>query len=76
MLGEVETRTRSAFSHDGKDAPEVALSEYSRTYTMQAERDVHEGLFQAAGGTPHVQASTQSEFPERSVELEENVEFF
>ena len=73
MLKEVEIQTGSAVSHDETEASK-GLSEFSSNYTMQAERDVHEGIIKAAGGA--AAPGDQPELLEEAVGLEGSVEFF
>jgi hypothetical protein len=77
-LKEIGEKTLSGLSHDAADAPEPALTDFATHYTMQAERDVHEGITKAlAGAMPADLLIEQSVFlPAEPGELGENVEFF
>jgi hypothetical protein len=78
MLKEIGEKNQSGLSCDGTEALERGLADFARHYTMQAERDVHEGVTKAVVGTaPVAVRAEQSEFPpEEAAELGENVEFF
>jgi hypothetical protein len=54
------------------------LADFARHYTMQAERDVHEGVARAMAGAASAAApAPPSAFPPgEAAELGENVEFF
>jgi hypothetical protein len=77
-LKEIGEKTQSGLSHDAANAPEPALADFATHYTMQAERDVHEGIAKAlAGAMPADFLIEQSEFLlAEPGELGENVEFF
>jgi methyl-accepting chemotaxis protein len=78
MLQEMASQNQFAFSPPGAEAVGRDLDDFARHYTMQAERDVHEGVAKAvAGPAPAAAQVEQSEFPPKAAEeLGENVEFF
>src|ERR1039457_4186052 len=78
MLKEIAETNQSGLSHDGNEALERGLADFAKHYTMQAERDVHEGVTKAVVGAAHAAVrAEQSEFPPKKAdELGENVEFF
>ena len=78
MLKEIGEKAPSGLSLDGADELEPGLGDFARHYTMQSERDVHEGMTSAvAGAAPVAVQAEQSEFPpEAAGELGENIEFF
>jgi methyl-accepting chemotaxis protein len=77
MLKEIGETNQSGLPRDATEAS-GRLADFAAHYTMQAERDVHEGITKAAVGAAHVAArAEQSEFPpKKAEELGENVEFF
>jgi hypothetical protein len=77
-LKAIEEKTPSSLSHEGGETSGPVLAEFATHYTMQAERDVHEGITRALGeAVPIDVLSDPSEFPPiESNELGDNVEFF
>lgn len=73
-----EIGEESGLSRGGAEALERGLGDFAKHYTMQAERDVHEGITRApVGATPAAVPVEQLEFPPKEAgELGENVEFF
>jgi hypothetical protein len=65
-------------SRRGAGALERGLDDFSQHYTMQAERDVHEGVTKTVVGSAPVAIEVeQAAFPPRAAEeTAENVEFF
>jgi hypothetical protein len=78
MLEEIVGSNRLDLSRDGAQASERGLANLLSHYTMQAERDVHEGLTRRLIGPAQVKARDElSQLPpKKAKELEENVEFF
>ena len=78
MLKEIGEGDQSALLRDGPEALERGLADFARHYTMQSERDVHEGGTKAVVGAEPVAAGTEQSVspPEDIEELGENVEFF
>ena len=77
MLQEIGKDTQAGWLRDGAEAPERGLADFARHYTMQAERDVHEGITKAAAGPAHVAVLIeQPQLPPEEPELGDNVEFF
>ena len=73
VLKEIEEANQSGLPHDWAEARERGLAEFARHYTMQAERDVHEGVAKAvAGAAP----AAEKPLPQEGEEMGENVEFF
>jgi methyl-accepting chemotaxis protein len=77
-LKEIVEETQSSSSHDASEAPEPVLADFAALYTMQAERDVHEGITNAIVGVMPVDVLVErSQFlPLTPDDLGENVEFF
>ncbi len=77
MLQEIGGGERFGAPLDGADRGERALADLAKHYTMQAERDVHEGVTRAAAGEAPMAASGEPRFPSgEASELGENVELF
>ncbi len=78
MLKEIGAETHSDLSPDGIERWECGLAEFATHYTMQAERDVHEGIARVVAGAAHVTVRTEEAevSPKEAEELGENVEFF
>jgi methyl-accepting chemotaxis protein len=77
-LKQIAEKTPSSLSPNGRPASESGLAEFAAHYTMQAERDVHEGLSRASVATEPVAvlAEVTPSPPVLSDELGDNVEFF
>jgi hypothetical protein len=77
-LKDIEEIAPSGLSHEGNETPGPVLAEFATHYTMQAERDVHEGATKALdGAVPADLMEETTEFPPvESDELGDNVEFF
>jgi len=77
-LQEIVEQNQPTFSPPGAEAMGRDLDDFARHYTMQAERDVHEGVTKAVARPASVAVQAeQSEFPLKAAEeLGENVEFF
>jgi hypothetical protein len=77
-LQEIGEEILSSSSHDASEAPEPDLADFATHYTMQAERDVHEGITKAMVGVMPIDVlGAQSELlPLVPDDLGENVEFF
>jgi hypothetical protein len=78
MLNQIGEEHQAGLSPRNAEALERGLANSARHYTMQVERDLHEGFTKAVAGVAPVAARTeQSELPPVEVdELGENVEFF
>jgi hypothetical protein len=81
MLKDIGEKNSSALSPDGAKALQRELADLARHYTMQAERDVHEGIAKAvAVAAPAAVQTALLESPHEeageAAELGENVEFF
>jgi hypothetical protein len=79
MLKEIEEANQSGLPHDRAEARERGLADFARHYTMQAERDVHEGVTKAVvGATPVAPVAVLAEQSpaKEAEEMGENVEFF
>ena len=78
MLKEMGESDQSGLSGDGSETLERGLADFARHYTMQAERDVHEGVTKAvAGAAPVAVLAEQSGSPPKEAdEFGENVELF
>jgi hypothetical protein len=75
MLLEIVAMDRSDSSRRGEWQRD--LTDWARHYTMQAERDVHEGVAPAAADAAPAAVPEQPAFPSAEAEgLGENVEFF
>jgi hypothetical protein len=77
-IKEIGEKDRFSLSPDSTQTVDPGLTDFARHYTMQAERDVHQGITRAAvGATPVAVPVEQLEFPPKGAgELGENVEFF
>jgi methyl-accepting chemotaxis protein len=78
MLQEVGEGNRSGLSRDGADGWQRGLADFTKHYTMQAERDVHQGITGVvAGVAPAAAPAEPPEVPSGEAgEMGENVEFF
>jgi hypothetical protein len=76
MLKEIEEANQSSLTHDQAEARERDLADFARHYTMQAERDVHEGVTKAVVGAAPVAVLAEQSPPKEAEEMGENVEFF
>jgi methyl-accepting chemotaxis protein len=76
MIGEIARQTQPASPLPGSQAAEQDLDHFAGHYTMQAERDVHDAVRAAAGGTPAAGPGEEAALPAQADELGENVEFF
>lgn len=76
MLKEIGEKAQSGCPPDGAEASERALADFARHYTMQAERDVHEGVSKAGVGAPVAAPAEQAEFPSGENDELGDVEFF
>jgi len=78
MLQELGGKYPSAPPPDGAGWLDRDLADFATHYTMQAERDVHEGVAKAMAGASNAAApAPPSAFPSaEAAELGENVEFF
>jgi hypothetical protein len=85
MLQEIGESHRSGLPPDGAETPEQGLADFAEHYTMQAERDVHEGATRAAAwaaplavpAEPVAVLAERSESPPKEAgEFGENVELF
>ena len=77
-MNEIAETTRSGLQRDECDESEADLADFVSHYTMQAEREVHEGITRTAAGATHVAvpAERQNFPPGEADELGDNVEFF
>jgi hypothetical protein len=73
-MNEIAETTRSGLQRDECDESEADLADFVSHYTMQAEREVHEGITRAAHMP--VLAERQNFPPGEGDELGDNVEFF
>ena len=75
-IKEIAEKTQSGLPRGDGDEP--GLADFVNHYTMQAERDVHEGVARAVSGmAPEaVPAESQNSLPGEADELGDNVEFF
>jgi hypothetical protein len=78
MFGEIGRSNPPGLSRDAAQASDDGLANLLSHYTMQAERDVHEGLSKRIIGPASVVAREEQAKlpPEKATELEGNVEFF
>jgi hypothetical protein len=77
MLKEAGGDNQPRLSRDDSEALDRGLADFAGHYTMQSERDVHEGATKAVVGAAAAVLAEQPESPPKeSEELGENVEFF
>jgi hypothetical protein len=76
MLQKIEEENQAGLPHGRAEARERALADSARHYTMQAERDVHEGVANAVAGEAPVAVLAEQSPPREAEEMGENVEFF
>lgn len=77
-IEEIARNAQSGWPHDDGDEPEPGLADFLSHYSMQAERDVHEGVTGGVSGTPPISlpAESRNSPPGEADELGDNVEFF
>ena len=77
-IKEMVERAQSGLPRDNSEKLDLELADFVSHYTMQAERDVHEGVTRAVTGAAPVSAPAdwQNSTPGEADQLGDNVEFF
>jgi methyl-accepting chemotaxis protein len=75
-LEEVEEGLQTGVSCDVEIAMESTLADFAKHYTMQAEREVHQGVTRVVAVPTGMQAKTYDIAYQETEEIGENVEFF
>jgi methyl-accepting chemotaxis protein len=77
MLNKIKEDDPCVSLRQGSERAERDLADFARHYTMQAERDVHEGVANAVAGVANAAARAErEETPAETGELGDNVELF
>ncbi|MGC2112394.1 MAG: hypothetical protein WA655_22945 [Candidatus Korobacteraceae bacterium] len=75
-LNKLEQGLQTGVSCDVEIALESTLADFAKQYTMQAEREVHQGVTRVAAVPTGMQAKTSYIAYQETTEIGENVEFF